>query len=137
MADELIVLKYLQAQNRPYSASKPSAALVLGPRTRAIHLGTDIVDIFNNLHGQVSKPAVTRVLTSLVEKQEISGKTYKKQSVYVTRQDVLPTPSPEELQALDDQIEELKAKVATEKESLRRLQARTAIINRKPDDLLT
>lgn len=86
-----------------------------------------IDDIFNNLHGQVSKPAVTKALASLVEKQEITGKTYGKQSAYVTRQDVLPTPSPVELQALDDQIEELKGRVVAEKESLRRLQARTSI----------
>lgn len=79
-------------------------------------------DVFNNLHGKVGKTAVTKALTTLVEKGEISGKAYGKQWVYVARQDTLPAPSPEELDRLDSEIEGLKASVAEQREATRTVQ---------------
>jgi hypothetical protein len=52
-----IMLKYLQAQNRPYSA----------------------IDVFNNLHGEVGKSQVVKVLTTMAEEgliiEKVLGKT--------------------------------------------------------------
>jgi 26S proteasome regulatory subunit (ATPase 3-interacting protein) len=76
------------------------------------------------LHGAVGKPAVTKALTTLAEKGELSGKAYGKQWVYVARQDTLPTPSSEELNALDAEIESLKSKVALQKDLVRQAQTR-------------
>ena len=82
-----------------------------------------IVDIFNNLHGAVGKTAVVKILTSLSERGEISSKAYGKQFVYVARQDLLPVPSSEELNAIDDEIDELKDALQKEKESLKHAQS--------------
>lgn len=59
-----IILSYLKNQNRPYSAT----------------------DIFNNLHGEVGKTAVTKILTQMQENGTIHGKLYGKQWVYVCKQ---------------------------------------------------
>ncbi|PJF17573.1 Hop2 meiotic double strand DNA break repair, partial [Paramicrosporidium saccamoebae] len=83
-----------------------------------------MADIFNNLHGQVGKTAVAKSLTTLVEKAEISGKAYGKQWVYVARQDTLPTPSPEDLNLLDAEIESLKKSVDEKREATRQIQSR-------------
>lgn len=92
-----------------------------------------IADIFNNLHGQVGKTAVVKGLTSLHERGEISGKAYGKQWVYVARQDILPTPSTEELDQLDAKIEELKAQLTSQKEATKQAQARKYIgVLRRP-----
>ena len=72
---EAAVVNYLKTQNRPYSASK----IKTKKRTFLLILS---VDIFNNLHGAVGKTALTKVLTSLVERGEIAGKAYGKQFVY-------------------------------------------------------
>ena len=74
------------------------------------------------MHGVVGKTAVAKALTTLVEKGELSGKAYGKQWVYVARQDTLPTPSPEELDALDAEIESLKSRVASQKDLVRQAQ---------------
>lgn len=116
-AGEAIILKYLQAQNRPYSASK-----ILHPKYYLIlHCAADI---FNNLHGQVGKTAVVKGLNTLFERGEIHGKAYGKQWVYVARQDTLPTPSPEELNELDDRIEQLKNELTAQKDATKQAQSR-------------
>lgn len=81
-----------------------------------------LVDIFNNLHGAVGKTAVVKVLTTLSERGEISFKAYGKQFVYVARQDLLPVPSSEELNAIDDEIDELKDTLLKEKELFKQIQ---------------
>lgn len=88
-----------------------------------------LVDIFNNLHGAVGKTAVVKVLTSLSEKGEITAKAYGKQWVYVARQDLLPVPSSEELNAIDDEINELKDALQKEKEQSRAVQSKLNMIN--------
>lgn len=82
-----------------------------------------LVDIFNNLHGAVGKTAVVKVLTNLSERGEISSKAYGKQFVYVARQDLLPVPSSEELNAIDDEINELKETLQKEKELFKQIQS--------------
>jgi 26S proteasome regulatory subunit, ATPase 3, interacting protein len=62
-SDEKLIMEYLTIQNRPYSAT----------------------DIFNNLHGKVSKLTVTKILTNLFEKKAINGKAYGKQWVFSSK----------------------------------------------------
>ena len=88
-----------------------------------------LVDIFNNLHGAVGKTAVVKVLTSLSEKGEITAKAYGKQWVYVARQDLLPVPSSEELNAIDDEINELKETLQREKEQFKSVQLKLNQMN--------
>lgn len=88
-----------------------------------------IVDIFNNLHGAVGKTAVVKILTSLSERGEITAKAYGKQWVYVARQDLLPVPSSEELNAIDNEIDELKNTLQKEKELLKAAQSKLSIMN--------
>lgn len=87
-------------------------------------LSTYLADIFNNLHKQVGKTAVTKALNSLVEKGEVSEKTYGKQQVFVIRQDSLPTPSPKELAILDNELQQLHEALASQKEKTKLLQSR-------------
>lgn len=88
-----------------------------------------LVDIFNNLHGAVGKTAVVKILTNLSERGEISAKAYGKQWVYVARQDLLPVPSSEELNAIDDEINELKNVLQKEKDNLKAAQSKLNMIN--------
>jgi 26S proteasome regulatory subunit, ATPase 3, interacting protein len=62
-AEEKVVFDYLAAQNRPYSAT----------------------DIFNNLHGKMSKNGITKILSNLYEGEVINGKAYGKQWVYTSK----------------------------------------------------
>ncbi|RHZ77221.1 hypothetical protein Glove_184g50 [Diversispora epigaea] len=95
------VLEYLRRQNRPYS----------------------VTDISNNLHGAVTKAITQKVLTNLVDKEEVSCKTYGKQSVYVVKQDQFETPSPKDLNEMDTKIEELKKEVNDYKDRNKQLQS--------------
>lgn len=83
------------------------------------------MDIYNNLHGQLAKTLITKALTLLVEKGEISGKANGKQWVYVARQDTLATPSAEELESLDMEIESLKVEVNAQRDTTKQIQARS------------
>lgn len=46
----------------------------------------NLADLFNNLHGKVGKTALVKVLTQLVDKQQVMSKLYGKQTVYVISQ---------------------------------------------------
>ncbi|CAG8547470.1 10259_t:CDS:2, partial [Racocetra fulgida] len=80
-------------------------------------------DISNNLHGAVTKAIVQKVLTSLVDKEEVVCKTYGKQSVYVVSQEQFESPSPDELNNMDAEIEDLKKEVNDYKERNKQLQS--------------
>lgn len=103
-----------------------------------------LVDVFNNLHGAVGKTAVVKILNALAERGEITVKTFGKSQLYVARQvnqkkpkkyslihlqDLLPVPSSEELNALDDEINQLKENLMKEKEAHRQVQAKLAMMN--------
>ncbi|CAG8751576.1 4199_t:CDS:2 [Dentiscutata erythropus] len=95
------VLDYLRKQNRPYSAT----------------------DISNNLHGAVTKAIAQKVLTSLVDKEEVVCKPYGKQLVYVISQEQFESPSPDELNNMDVEIEDLKKEANDYKERNKQLQS--------------
>ncbi|CAG8510375.1 4228_t:CDS:10 [Diversispora eburnea] len=77
----------------------------------------DSSDISNNLHGAVTKAITQKVLTNLVDKEEVSCKTYGKQS------DQFETPSPNDLNEMDTKIQELKKEVNDYKDRNKQLQS--------------
>lgn len=98
-----MVLRYLQEQNRPYSAQ----------------------DVFGNLqreHG-LGKAAVVKALEQLAQQGKIREKTYGKQKIYFAGQDQFDTVSDADLQTLDAKIVALTAKVQSLQQSCRHLEA--------------
>lgn len=73
----------------------------------------------------MGKTALTKVLQNLVDREEITIKMYGKQSVYVVRQDNLPTPSASELEEFDGKLSDTKSELAQEREKTRNLQSST------------
>ncbi|CAG8580542.1 5190_t:CDS:2, partial [Acaulospora colombiana] len=108
-----------------WSATTDDCALYLnGVGGKAAYEGSCAnSDISNNLHNAVTKAAIQKALTNLVEKDEVGCKTYGKQSVYVVRQDQFESPSAEELNEMDMRIEELKKEVNEYKDRNKQLQS--------------
>ncbi|XP_045382558.1 homologous-pairing protein 2 homolog isoform X1 [Lemur catta] len=85
-----ILLRYLQEQNRPYSAQ----------------------DVFGNLqreHG-LGKAAVVKALEQLAQQGKIKEKMYGKQKIYFADQEQFDMVSDADLQCLDAKIVDLTAK---------------------------
>ncbi|XP_012582055.1 PREDICTED: homologous-pairing protein 2 homolog isoform X2 [Condylura cristata] len=98
-----ILLRYLQEQNRPYSAQ----------------------DVFGNLqreHG-LGKAAVVKALEQLAQQGKIKEKMYGKQKIYFADQDQFDTVSDADLQSLDAKIVALTAKVQSLQQSCRHMEA--------------
>nr|XP_048306614.1 homologous-pairing protein 2 homolog isoform X5 [Myodes glareolus] len=98
-----IILRYLQEQNRPYSAQ----------------------DVFGNLqkeHG-LGKAAVVKALDQLAQQSKIKEKTYGKQKIYFADQDQFDTVSDADLHSLDAKIAALTAKVQSLLQSCRHMEA--------------
>ncbi|CAG8476162.1 13303_t:CDS:2 [Ambispora gerdemannii] len=85
--------------------------------------GKDDADISSNLHNAVTKTATQKILGSLVTQDEVTCKTYGKQTVYVIKQDQVESPSNEELAQMDSQIEALKNEISQYKEETKQLQS--------------
>ncbi|XP_068834810.1 homologous-pairing protein 2 homolog isoform X2 [Capricornis sumatraensis] len=98
-----ILLKYLQEQNRPYSAQ----------------------DVFGNLqreHG-LGKTAVVKALEQLAQQGKIKEKMYGKQKIYFADQDQFDVVSDADLQGLDAKILALTAKVQSLQQTCRHMEA--------------
>lgn len=98
-----ILLRYLQEQNRPYSAQ----------------------DVFGNLqreHG-LGKAAVVKALEQLAQQGKIREKAYGKQKIYFADQAQFDTVSDADLQGLDAKIVALMAKVQSLQQSCRHMEA--------------
>eukprot|EP00069_Balaena_mysticetus_P001746 bmy_15657T0 len=98
-----ILLRYLQEQNRPYSAQ----------------------DVFGNLqreHG-LGKAAVVKALDQLAQQGKIKEKMYGKQKIYFADQEQFDMVSDADLQALDAKIVALTAKVQSLQQSCRHMEA--------------
>ncbi|XP_040353557.1 homologous-pairing protein 2 homolog isoform X1 [Herpailurus yagouaroundi] len=98
-----ILLRYLQEQNRPYSAQ----------------------DVFGNLqreHG-LGKAAVVKALEQLAQQGKIKEKMYGKQKIYFADQDQFDMVSDADLQGLDTKIVALTAKVQSLQQSCRHMEA--------------
>ncbi|XP_044777856.1 homologous-pairing protein 2 homolog isoform X2 [Neomonachus schauinslandi] len=98
-----ILLRYLQEQNRPYSAQ----------------------DMFGNLqreHG-LGKAVRTRALEQLAQQGKIKEKVYGKQKIYFANQDQFAMVSDADLQGLDAKIVALTAKVQSLQQGCRHMEA--------------
>ncbi|XP_075417980.1 homologous-pairing protein 2 homolog isoform X2 [Tenrec ecaudatus] len=98
-----LLLRYLQEQNRPYSAQ----------------------DVFGNLqreHG-LGKAAVVKALDQLAQQGRIKEKAYGKQKIYFADQDQFDAVSDADLQALDAKIADLTSKVQSVQQSCRHMEA--------------
>lgn len=96
-----MVLKYLNDQNRPYS----------------------LVNIFDNLHGAIKKPLLTKVVDTLADAGKISSKEFGKQKVYWARQDQFPATDAEELKVMEAEIETLSRELKESEMEARMLTA--------------
>ncbi|XP_048223148.1 homologous-pairing protein 2 homolog [Perognathus longimembris pacificus] len=97
-----ILLRYLQEQNRPYSAQ----------------------DMFGNLqkeHG-LGKTVVVKALEQLAQQGKIKEKTYGKQKIYFADQDQFDVVSEADLHSLDAKIVALAAKVQSLQQSCRHME---------------
>ena len=98
------VLKYLTGQNRPYSVN----------------------DLVANLHNEVPKTLMQKVLDTLVEDSKVKEKVNGKQKAYFVNQDDFPVASDADLQKLDQEIiavqenlTQLLAKIKVKEEKIR------------------
>uniref|UniRef100_A0A8B9PL13 Homologous-pairing protein 2 homolog n=1 Tax=Apteryx owenii TaxID=8824 RepID=A0A8B9PL13_APTOW len=104
-----VLLRYLQEQNRPYSAQ----------------------DAFGNLqreHG-LGKAAVAKALEQLAQQGRIREKAYGKQKIYFADQEQLPAASDAELRGLDGNIAALSTEVQALQQSCRRMEAELKDLN--------
>ena len=90
-----IVLNYMLTQNRPYS----------------------VINIFDNLHGQVKKAQLIKILESLTEDKKLICKEYNTK-IYLANQDNFPPINAAHLSSLDLSIDNIKKENAHLKEML-------------------
>eukprot|EP01022_Parablepharisma_sp_SALTPOND_P028409 TRINITY_DN70920_c1_g1_i1.p1 TRINITY_DN70920_c1_g1~~TRINITY_DN70920_c1_g1_i1.p1 ORF type:complete len:325 (+),score=50.82 TRINITY_DN70920_c1_g1_i1:91-1065(+) len=91
------ILAYMKEQNRPYSA----------------------LNVFDNLHGEIKKADVQKILDSLVKDGEVQSKDFGKFVVYLVNQDKMPTVPQEELNNMDKEIDECREKLKQLSEELK------------------
>ncbi|XP_059957752.1 homologous-pairing protein 2 homolog [Mesoplodon densirostris] len=98
-----ILLRYLQEQNRPYSAQ----------------------DVFGNLQREhrLGKAAVVKALDQLAQQGKIKEKMYGKQKIYFADQEQCDMINDADLQVLDAKIVALTAKVQSLQQSCRHMEA--------------
>jgi len=87
--DKVKVLNYMKEQNRPYSA----------------------LNVFDNLHGEVRKAEVQKILDVLVEENQIKSKDFGKFAIYLFNQEKIPMVPKNELDNMDKEIHEYKEKL--------------------------
>ncbi|KAK9370902.1 Tat binding protein 1-interacting protein-domain-containing protein [Lipomyces kononenkoae] len=119
---EARILAYMISQNRPYSAT----------------------DVFQNLHGAMSRPVVNRALAALETRGQLDSKTFGKQVIYVAKQteasgaaeDGSDERSEEEIAA---EIEQLKTEDAALTKQAAKLKADLSEVQSTPrtDELAT
>ncbi|KAF2758180.1 homologous-pairing protein-like protein 2 [Pseudovirgaria hyperparasitica] len=97
-----MILTYLRKQNRPYSAT----------------------DISANLHNKVTKAATAKLLKDLHERKEIEGRAAGKQIVYHSVQSADDGASPEDLAAIDAQINTYRFQTSDLQASIKVLKGR-------------
>ncbi|TMW61327.1 hypothetical protein Poli38472_012518 [Pythium oligandrum] len=106
------VLEYMRKMNRPYS----------------------MLNVFENLHRAIAKPALTKILDTLADKEELASKTYGKAKIYYMNQNRLPVPSEAERRDVEDQIKQVEADCITLEQELKTAEAALAGINSQMSD---
>ncbi|EQL28943.1 hypothetical protein BDFG_08364 [Blastomyces dermatitidis ATCC 26199] len=110
-----MILEYLRQQNRPYSA----------------------IDITANLHNKVSKAYTVKALKEMHERKEIEARVAGKQIVYHALQDGPSDSTPAQLSALDSELTNFRAQIASTKQYEKALRAELAALSaRVPTDEL-
>ncbi|EME27752.1 uncharacterized protein Gasu_47380 [Galdieria sulphuraria] len=95
-AEEEIVMRFLEKQNRPFSVQ-------------------NIVDALQK--DGIKKALCEKILSSLVEKEVVSVKEYGKAKIYLFRQDTIEIPEQKEVEEMDEELrlkEEEYASITTE-----------------------
>ncbi|KAK2839304.1 hypothetical protein FQN49_006274 [Arthroderma sp. PD_2] len=101
-----MILKYLQQQNRPYSAT----------------------DISANLHNKVTKAYTAKALKSMHERKLLECRVSGKQMVYHAIQDAANEATAEDLAAMDEKIISLKEQVEAAKGQEKVLKTELAVL---------
>eukprot|EP00826_Nyctotherus_ovalis_P064939 TRINITY_DN9535_c0_g3_i1.p1 TRINITY_DN9535_c0_g3~~TRINITY_DN9535_c0_g3_i1.p1 ORF type:complete len:192 (+),score=57.69 TRINITY_DN9535_c0_g3_i1:92-667(+) len=104
--DKARVLNYMKEQNRPYSA----------------------LNVFDNLHGEIKKTEVQRILDVLVEEGEVKSKDFGKFVIYLFNQDKMPVVSKDEIEKTDKEINDHKEKLKALTDKLKEKQKSTCTI---------
>ncbi|EPY50766.1 tat binding protein 1(TBP-1)-interacting protein [Schizosaccharomyces cryophilus OY26] len=107
---EKLIHDYLRRTNRPFSAT----------------------DISANLKNAVTKQVAQKILEQLRDNGQIHGKSYGKQSVYVSLQDCLGEASSDQLMDLDRQIQILKEDLEGVKADYKMKSTEFQILNNSP-----
>ncbi|KAM5464993.1 hypothetical protein MauCBS54593_006626 [Microsporum audouinii] len=102
-----MILKYLQQQNRPYSA----------------------IDISANLHNKVTKAYTVKALKGLHERKLLECRVSGKQMVYHVVQDTANEATPEELAAMDEKITSFREQLEVAKVQEKTLKTELAVLN--------
>ncbi|EFR02640.1 hypothetical protein MGYG_05637 [Nannizzia gypsea CBS 118893] len=102
-----MILKYLQQQNRPYSA----------------------IDISANLHNKVTKAYTVKALKALHERKLLECRVSGKQMVYHAVQETANEATAEELAAMDDRITSLREQLESAKRQEKALKSELAVLN--------
>ncbi|KAI1939884.1 hypothetical protein LOZ66_002315 [Ophidiomyces ophidiicola] len=87
------------------------------------------IDVSANLHNKVTKSYAAKALKEMHEKKQVEGKISGKQIVYHTIQDPAEEATPEELTAIDREIEETKSYIASAKSQEKLLKTQLATLN--------
>lgn len=99
-AEEIQVLEYMKRQNRPYN----------------------VTDLVTNFHNTIGKTVLAKILEKLVKEGALVEKTYGKQTIYVANQDMDEDYSPENMEAMDARISELKLEEQELREKYKQVQ---------------
>jgi 26S proteasome regulatory subunit, ATPase 3, interacting protein len=108
-----VMLEYLIKQNRPYSHNQ----------------------LFANLHGQIPKSKVAKWLAKLAQQGDLSEFIFNKTKLYMASQSNFDELSPEEVAALDSEIESKKANVADLEAKLKNITGEAAGLEAEPTDV--
>ncbi|KAI7874067.1 TBPIP-domain-containing protein [Lichtheimia hyalospora FSU 10163] len=83
--EDIVVRNYLRKVNRPYSAA----------------------DVYNNLQGKYQKSSIVKALDRLTEQETVVSKAYGKMTIYSIKQDKNDIQTPEQLEAMNINLEKL------------------------------
>ncbi|EEH23404.2 hypothetical protein PABG_05615 [Paracoccidioides brasiliensis Pb03] len=87
------------------------------------------IDITANLHNKVSKAYTVKALKEMHDRKEIEGRAAGKQIVYHALQDAPSDSTPSKLTALDQEIENLRAQLASTKAAEKSLRSELGTLN--------
>jgi len=106
------VRQYMVQQNRPYTA----------------------LVVYENLHQQIKKPALIRIMDELTEEGHLQVKDFKKVRMYLAKQADSSVPDPDELASLGQQEAQVKEELSAMTATNSRLDAQVRMLQNQPND---